>query len=643
MRAPALFDSWECTPPVVPPRSLLYALEPVGIGTPMVESLSGYVARLADAHAVSVGDLVGRVLSPLAESPLVSVGQFMKQHRAKSHGFHARASGLNNSGDMTKQWIAALEQATRRTTLRFLTLLPFAGVLSRQQVSREKRAWCAHCYADWREHGAIMYEPLVWAIGLVTCCPRHDHPLSEQCPHCGCQSKLLTVYACPGYCAQCRAWLGSSRAETVSANRQRVTPASDLELWSAQAIGDLLAIAPSLCEASLPAILRTNLRACVDVVAEGNMNALADACQVSWAALRSHIRGHFLPTLTIFVRMGYRLGVPLTTFFVPHPPHATDHWERAQQIVPRERRGPAKRSAEDVHRMLAEAMVEQPTPSLLEIAKRLGYNRTARLYAVDRDLCQQLTAKYRRSGRSHQWKKPKGYRISEHVNLRQVLQEALAQERPPSLNSLAARLGYTNAGYLRQKCPELCAAFGQTYATRERERREAMEQALRDAVLAKPIPSLNQVAQQLGYVSAAPLWRHFPAQCEEFCAQRQDQRGRQIHAIKRQLQDWQSAIPAVSLLDASRRLGLSSTSLKKWCPKESVALSARYIRWRAEASQLRKGQLFAEIQEIIHFLCVHKQYPSVPRVLARLPPTSLKDWKTISDAIKVAKKTVAQP
>src|SRR5271165_6283569 len=89
MRMQALFDSWDCTLPALPKRSRLYALKPLGIGTPFVESLSGYVARLADAHAVSVGDLAGRELSALTSRPLLSFGPFMRRNRADSHGFHA--------------------------------------------------------------------------------------------------------------------------------------------------------------------------------------------------------------------------------------------------------------------------------------------------------------------------------------------------------------------------------------------------------------------------------------------------------------------------------------------------------------------------------------------------------------------------
>jgi len=49
--------------PPMAPRTRLYHLEPIGVGTPVVESLTGYVMRLAEAHCVSTSALVtGEVL-----------------------------------------------------------------------------------------------------------------------------------------------------------------------------------------------------------------------------------------------------------------------------------------------------------------------------------------------------------------------------------------------------------------------------------------------------------------------------------------------------------------------------------------------------------------------------------------------------
>ncbi|GEM_PF-5397605 len=43
------YESWDLKKLAIPSRSRLYQLEPIGIGTPYVESLTGYISRLAEA------------------------------------------------------------------------------------------------------------------------------------------------------------------------------------------------------------------------------------------------------------------------------------------------------------------------------------------------------------------------------------------------------------------------------------------------------------------------------------------------------------------------------------------------------------------------------------------------------------------
>ena len=376
MRTQGVFESWDFTPAVLPPRSRLYAIEPIGVGTPFVESLSSYVVRLADAHAVSVGDLVGRELSRVAPKPLISFGQFMKQNRANSHGFHARTYAINGFGESSERWIEALESATLRTKLRFLTLSPFDGAFSRQGVSRGTRVWCPTCYDEWRNNGAVIYEPLLWSVGIVTLCPRHLTPLVEECPHCHRRSKPLAVFSRPGLCSHCHAWLGVSSAASPASGVSGQMSDIDNTLWRAEMIGELVAIAPRLDGPSLQSILIANLRACVDAVAEGNLDAFADACQVSRSPLESHLIGKSVPTIEIVLRMCWRLRIPITAFLESDSRRAAAHWERARQSVDPAQMVPAFRSVEKVRLALLQADHEKPVPSLTEIARRLGYKGT---------------------------------------------------------------------------------------------------------------------------------------------------------------------------------------------------------------------------------------------------------------------------
>jgi len=64
-RTPPEYASWDVTVPTLPARSRLYRLEPYGIGTPWVESLTGYITRLAEAHCVSTGILYAKEIAPV--------------------------------------------------------------------------------------------------------------------------------------------------------------------------------------------------------------------------------------------------------------------------------------------------------------------------------------------------------------------------------------------------------------------------------------------------------------------------------------------------------------------------------------------------------------------------------------------------
>ncbi|HEY7068447.1 MAG TPA: hypothetical protein VII06_43770 [Chloroflexota bacterium] len=53
-----VYPAWDLARPAVPPRSRLFHLAPIGIGTPETESLTSYLTRLAAAHSVRVRELV---------------------------------------------------------------------------------------------------------------------------------------------------------------------------------------------------------------------------------------------------------------------------------------------------------------------------------------------------------------------------------------------------------------------------------------------------------------------------------------------------------------------------------------------------------------------------------------------------------
>ena len=626
-----VFDSWDSIPPVLPPRSRLYTLKPVGIGTPFVESLSGYIARLADAHAVSVGDLVGRELSPSASEPLIRFGPVMRLKRANSHGFHAQAHAINGFGECSQKWIDALETATLQTGLRFLTLSPFDGVFSHQGVFRAKRAWCPSCYEEWQANGAVIYDPLLWRMHLVTRCPRHLTPIAEECRHCRRGSQPLAVYSRPGYCSHCQQWLGEALTPPAVSSSD-ATP--DRAVSHAKAIGELFAAAPGLHGLSLHSVVTANLRACVNAIAGGNAEAFAVRCHVSQSAVRCHLSQTNLPTIEVILRICCELNVPLTAFLENDPHRAELYWGYARPAVePRA----AFRQPEKVRLVLLRALEEEPIPSLSEIAQRLGYKGTERLYQVDSEICKQIAAKYRKSGRSHLWKKPGADRISERVDIRSLLEQSLGQDQPVSAHRIAASLGYANDGYVRRKFPDLCGAIGKKLAAQGTERFKDIERVLTEALEKHPVPTLQDLRKRVGYSSSSCLQLHFPELCQKILARRRSAQQEKIAKLKSTLECLLSEIPAVSLTVVSQRTGLSRGYLKELFPEQCAALATRYRTWLHEAHEQRKVALFAEVSDAVRKFHREGKCPSIDRVTSLLSPNALKDWKTVAAALKAAR------
>jgi hypothetical protein len=72
-----------------------------------VESLTGYVSRLADAHAVSVASLVDRELSVMGTKPLRPFGPFMPRDPTAKipYCFKGRVRAVNGWGETARRWL----------------------------------------------------------------------------------------------------------------------------------------------------------------------------------------------------------------------------------------------------------------------------------------------------------------------------------------------------------------------------------------------------------------------------------------------------------------------------------------------------------------------------------------------------------
>jgi len=184
-------------------RSRLYSLKPVGMCTPLVESLTSYISRLANEHCVAVKDLVVRELLPLFGREYL-----LSKEDNNQSAFWKDASAINSLNPSTFDWANLLISLTLQQDCYFLTMLPWVQVPSPRNLIRRTKAWCSLCYEEWRSHNLRIYEPLIWSLEIVAVCKYHQCPLKTRCPHCNHVSFFLAPYAIPGYCSFCKLWLG---------------------------------------------------------------------------------------------------------------------------------------------------------------------------------------------------------------------------------------------------------------------------------------------------------------------------------------------------------------------------------------------------------------------------------------------------
>lgn len=292
---PPMLEAWDLGIELFTARSRLYSLAPLGIGTMFVESLSGYVERLAAAHAVSVGSLVGKEISSLVNPDGINLGLV--------------SYAINGVGGSAKRWVQALETLTSRPDLRYLTLLPFERLFPQPFLFRRDRAWCPLCYELMVTQDGPVYEQLLWSLKLVEVCPRHQCFLTNKCPHCLKPMRPLMAVSRPGTCWRCGQWLGNSVNQTNLSASDAVP--TEYQVWLAESIGELLANAPRIEPEHLRDRAREVLLAYANAFTEGNRTAVAEIAGCRPGIFHSWFKGDQVPRIDTLLHTWYQLKLPI--------------------------------------------------------------------------------------------------------------------------------------------------------------------------------------------------------------------------------------------------------------------------------------------------------------------------------------------
>jgi transcriptional regulator with XRE-family HTH domain/AraC-like DNA-binding protein len=597
----------------MPPRSRLYSEKPIGVGTQLVESLTDYVGRLAESHLVSAGDLAGRFLSEIP-NPFGSLitAAAKAQH---ANGFYVFGYELNGIGTRALAWVYALEVATSISELQNLTFLPLKGAIS-ERLFKRSRAWCPICFEEWRSNGQIIYEPLLWAIDVCSVCPLHTGPLRHACPTCGRSRPPLPCRFRPGYCDSCGTWLGS--VETA-ANRCDSAPETTQEqIMTSRQVGGLLELLPRLNPDLATHSLRQNLNTYISSAAHGNAQALANHVGPSSRWVRRWANGQAAPQLSVLLRISRALNVPLSSFYEADGPSAANLATAEEAIAAADKRisKPYQRAKTIKDAMLA-ALHRYPPCRLRDVARGLGYSGPEPLYRMDSSLSRSITKRYREYSQAHLPANTGDQRICEEAKLRELLERSLASDEPVSVRQIAHNLGYARASPIFSQFPSLCRSISKKSAALKKRQQKQIRRHLQRALTEQPAPSVTELSRRFGYTKYILLAGE-PALCKRITERHNKCQLQQRAERGKRAAEMMSECPAPSIATVAKRLGVSPGYLRAHFPALAKDMVEQHCAAEATAKDARRRLLFDEALSIATELHKHGVYPSGETVAQNL-------------------------
>ncbi|MFG0215287.1 TniQ family protein [Brevibacillus porteri] len=360
---------------VMPPRSRLYNISPIGIGTNQVESLTSYIARLSEAHCVFVTDLVRyEIFNAIEDLP-------KSYHR----DFFRKAEQINGQNSLAKRTVTALESLTLRTDLVDLTMSRLKGIIPTNQLLRQSKAWCKYCYQYWRDSGDILYDPLLWSFKIVNYCHVHGCRLSSNCEKCGSCLTYLNKCTRPGYCSYCNSWLGEIEQKiNIDAEKQL------FEVWVSTNVGDLIRylwLDKNLTRNKL----RESLIYYVDVVSSGKPYVFAGMAGINPDTFWHSYKGISILSLGDLMRICYFLRIGICDFI--NQIAIKQSWDNNRRT--NQRASILKvLDYEIVKRQLEKALSNENPKSLREIGRNIEIHPNRLMYNFP-ELCKAISERYK--------------------------------------------------------------------------------------------------------------------------------------------------------------------------------------------------------------------------------------------------------
>ena len=168
-------------------------VEPFGLETAAVESLTGYVVRVGNAFAVPPRVLFAHALESAFTD--YSPGTAFS---GRTRTYARTANGAGHAAERTARAIRLLTGSSETERLSSLGVARMFGFGERGLLASRRR-WCAEC---WREDEEP-YDRKLWWLAVVDACPVHRCLLQDRCDTCGRTQQSLTDGVRLAICSFC--------------------------------------------------------------------------------------------------------------------------------------------------------------------------------------------------------------------------------------------------------------------------------------------------------------------------------------------------------------------------------------------------------------------------------------------------------
>ncbi len=177
-------------------RSPFPGVEPLGLGTPFIESLSSFLHRTANQYAYPPSMLFSQYLLP-------GVRKHGHWKCCTSELFRLHAQSMNGAGHVADLALAQARKITGKGGLGQLSCVNVRNLdVKADDLLGKRKRWCPECWReDDRREGR--YERKLWALSVVEVCPLHCAVLVERCRGCGQKQPVLARDVRVGTCAHC--------------------------------------------------------------------------------------------------------------------------------------------------------------------------------------------------------------------------------------------------------------------------------------------------------------------------------------------------------------------------------------------------------------------------------------------------------